>query len=238
MGNNRVISISELDKRTSAEGWDEGLDAPQRPLLHKVSYPPRLSLNGMLIALIMTTVLVATGFLPVVLPSPLNALTERMDWMGYTFQLPVALFIGAFLGPFLGSASVLLFLAGGLLVFPVFANGGGLNYVLEPGFGYLLGMLAMAYLNGKTFHKVFQKQEAQSRSLKLLAVAVSSVLLVHFIGLLYMTGLTVAGQLPWSDWTGWALRLGAEPIAYDLAATALLLSLVRQLRLCLWMVLY
>ncbi len=237
MGSNRVISLWELDKQDGMEGWD-GLAAPPRPIMHKVSYPPRLSLNGLLIAAIMTTLLVVAGFMPLALPSPLNLLNDGNDWMGYSFQLPLALFIGAFLGPFLGSGSILLFLLGGLLMYPVFANGGGLTYVLQPGFGYLAGMLALAYLNGKTFHKVFQKHEAQSRSLKLLAVAASSVVVVHLLGLIYLTGLAVSGQVAWGDWPGYALRLSLEPFAYDLAATALLLCLVRQLRLCLWVVLY
>ena len=258
MGNDGVISLQELNKKRNRElettsapyESDERLEEESllppsathnvaaRSIFHKASYPPRLSLNGLLIAAILATLLVAVGFLPITLPSPLNGLYNRVDWMSYTFQLPAALFIGAFLGPYMGPFALLAFIGCGLAIYPIFANGGGLAYLAEPGFGYLLGMLVVCGLVGRCFHKVFQKNDADSRSLKLLGLVTVAVLLVHAVGLLYLTGLCLAHQVGWMDWPGLALRLSAEPLAYDLLATLMLLCLVRQLRLGLWMVLY
>lgn len=259
MDQDGVISISRLQadsaeaERLDSERFEadreEGLDiTPQRSLLHKVSYPPRMSLNGLLISLLCLLLLVMMGFIPVPLPSPLNLgayiatghwpPVEQTQWMQYNFQIPLALLIAALLGPFMGTGAVLLFLVIGMGFFPVFANGGGWHYITEPGFGYLPGTLFAASLLGKTFHKTFQKQNNISRSVKLLAKALAAVFQIHALGVLYLTALSLTGQVPWGDWPGWVLRLTVETAPYDFIATFVFLCLVRQFRLALWLVLY
>lgn len=244
MARNTVISISGLASQPAAEMEESYFDTfPQRTVFQKISYPPRLSLNGLLIGLLCTLLIAVMGYVTVGLPSPLNIGTQvssydQLTMMQYTFQIPVALFVAAFLGPFMGFSAVLLFLVIGLCVYPIFANGGGLHYVAEPGFGYLMGTLIMSYLLGKTFYKAFQKQDNASRSIKILVNAIAAVLLVHIIGLLYLVGLSVTGQVPCQELPGWALRLTVETMPYDMLATSVLLCLVRQARLALWLVLY
>lgn len=247
MSRNTVISISGLEKKDE-ETWAPSPEVElegnsQRPIFQRASYPPRLSLNGLLIGMLGVLLLVVMGFVPVPLPSILNIGTqaasyEQLSKLQYTFQIPLALFIGALLGPFMGTASVLLFLAVGLAFYPIFANGGGWHYIFQPGFGYLLGALCMAYLLGKTFHKSFQKQGNVSRSLKIFTSAFAAVLMLHAIGLVYMLALAIGGQLPWAELPGWALRLTVETAPYDMLSTAVFLCMVRQIRLALWLVLY
>jgi biotin transporter BioY len=253
MSRESVISLSGIDQQgwpdghNNKESLDELLDgAPGRPLFQRASYPPRLSLNGLLISLLSTILIVFLGYIPVTLPSPLEV--SRLVQTGgipldpalirYSFQIPAALMIGAFLGPFMGTMAVLLFLVIGLCCYPVFANGGGIQYLSEPGFGYLLGTLFAAFLLGRDFHKVFQKNNRPSRSLNLVAMTVATVVLVQLVGVLYLGGLAVAGKIPVSELLGWVLRLSVETAPYDLLATFVFLCLVRQLRLGLWLVLY
>jgi biotin transport system substrate-specific component len=254
MSNDGVISIARLDAENTeletslvspATDGDGGLNpsSPGRSWLHRVSYPPRISLNGMLIGLLCLLLLVMIGFVPVSLPSPLNIGRTVTDYsqltlIRYTFQLPIALFMAALLGPFMGTGVVFLFLVLGVAVFPVFANGGGWHYLSEPGFGYLLGTLFAASILGKTFHKAFQKRDQSSRSLKLLARSLAGVALLHGAGLVYLLVLSLTGQLPWAELPGRALRLTVETAPYDLIATFVFLCLVRQFRLALWLVLY
>lgn len=254
MSNDGVISIARLEDEapeTEASELDRAeLDrevgwplSPKRSLLQRVAYPPRLSLNGMLIGLLCVLLVVMIGFVPVSLPSPLNIGRQVSDYsqlelMRYTFQLPLALFMAAFLGPFMGTGVVLIFLVMGLAFFPVFANGGGWAYLAEPGFGYLLGSLFAASMLGNTFHKAFQKHDKISRSLKLLGRSLAGVAILHGIGLLYLLALSLAGQLPWAELPGRALRLSIETAPYDFIATFVFLCLVRQVRLALWLVLY
>lgn len=240
MSSNTVISISGVERQRWEPEHDSDFELTrQRPIFQKVAYPPRISLNGLLLILLGTLVLIATGFIIVQIPSPLSMFSGPFKpMMSYTFQLPVALFLATLLGPFMGSAIILLFLGVGLLAFPVFANGGGIQYLAQPGFGYLLGMLIMAYPLSKRFHKAFQKQDNASRSLKILGQALAAVLMVHLIGIVYLIGLTIAQQIPLGDLGGWILRLSVESAPYDFIATAVLLCLVRQVRLALWLVLY
>lgn len=217
--------------------------APKRSLLHRVSYPPRVGINGLLIALLCTLLLVMIGFVPVNLPSPLNIGHSAQDAASlqsiqYTFQLPLALFMAAFLGPIMGTGLVLLFVLLGLVCFPLFANGGGWHYVLEPGFGYLLGTVIAASVLGKSFHKAFQKHGSVSRSLKILAKSLSAVVLLHLIGVVYLLGLGLTGQVPLGELPGWILRLTVETAPYDFISTFVFLCLVRQFRVALSLVLY
>lgn len=65
-----------------------------------------------------------------------------------TLQFFFTLSAGLLLGPKWGAASQLLYLLTGLLGLPVFALGGGFSYVLQPGFGFLLGLIPAAAVAG------------------------------------------------------------------------------------------
>lgn len=242
MSDDTVISIAALEHPAWLSASSEDLDFPVKSIMRRASYPPPLSVNGLLIALLCTVLLVFIGFVPVSIPSPLSLSShlpyQSLPMIQYTFQLPLALFIGAFLGPFLGTLSVLIFLIVGLAYFPVFANGGGWDYIREPGFGYLAGMLLLAYFLGKTFHQAFHKKAQASRSLKIFLRVVVSVLLVHGIGILYLVALALAGQIPPQELSGWILHLSIETAPYDLLAAGVFLCMVRQTRLALWLILY
>ncbi len=252
----QVISMSQLDAEdltgdpaiaSREQDREEGLDiTPQRTMMHRAIYPPRLSLNGLLISLLCTLLLVMMGFVPVSLPTPLGLLAfggaqdaaAPVSLIRYTFQLPLALFMAAFLGPFMGTGTVLLFLGLGLFFFPLFANGGGLDYLKEPGFGYLVGTVVAAMSLGKTFHKAFQKHGLPSRSLKIFMKALMAVMTLHAVGVVYLVALAATGQLPWPELPSLALHLTLETAPYDFIATFVFLCLVRQFRLALWLVLY
>jgi biotin transport system substrate-specific component len=65
-----------------------------------------------------------------------------------TLQTLVVILSGSLLGPQLGLLSQIVYLSIGLIGFPVFAQGGGPGYVLQPTFGYLLSYPLVAYLAG------------------------------------------------------------------------------------------
>ncbi|HVN70449.1 MAG TPA: biotin transporter BioY [Desulfomonilia bacterium] len=59
-----------------------------------------------------------------------------------TLQTFFVLLSGIMLGPRYGALSQLVYLIVGLLGLPVFSGGGGLAYLMQPSFGYLLGFVA------------------------------------------------------------------------------------------------
>lgn len=74
--------------------------------------------------------------------------------------------------------SVLLYLIIGLIGIPIFANGGGITYVLQPTFGYLIGFLCAANIVGYLASK--------KNSLKYyFFISVLGMLIIYLFGMLY-----------------------------------------------------
>lgn len=66
-----------------------------------------------------------------------------------TLQYLFCAFSGVFLGSRLGLYSQLLYVGIGLSGIPIFTKGGGISYIFEPTFGYLIGFILCAYIIGK-----------------------------------------------------------------------------------------
>lgn len=71
-----------------------------------------------------------------------------IPYIPITFQVMFVLLAGMLLGPRLGALSVALYVTIGLVGLPVFTQGGGFGYVLQPTFGYLIAFIFAAYLTG------------------------------------------------------------------------------------------
>jgi biotin transport system substrate-specific component len=66
----------------------------------------------------------------------------------FTMQLFIIILAGLILGSRLAFLSQLLYIAIGLVGMPVFASGGGVQYVFMPTFGYILGGAGAAFVVG------------------------------------------------------------------------------------------
>jgi biotin transporter BioY len=103
----------------------------------------------------------------------------------YVPQVPASIFIGYTLGWPLAVVTSFLFLLFGLFapclkIYP-FATGGGLDYFLQPGFGYMLGMIFASGLIG------FLTRGARS-SLRQIVALLVGLFIVHLVGLSYLVG--------------------------------------------------
>lgn len=67
----------------------------------------------------------------------------------FTLQFLFTMLAGLLLGGKLGAVSVALYAALGLAGLPIFAEGGGLWYLLKPSFGYIIGFIIGSYVTGK-----------------------------------------------------------------------------------------
>ena len=101
--------------------------------------------------------------------------------MSFTLQLTVVLLSGILLGPKAGAISCLVYLFIGLAGLPVFAEGGGIGYVLRPSFGYVFAFWAGAFLAGKIARKVSSPSFA-----RLLWAHFAGMILIYLVGVLYM----------------------------------------------------
>lgn len=98
----------------------------------------------------------------------------------FTLQFLFTTLAGLFLGGRLGAISVILYVALGLMGVPIFASGGGLAYVFQPTFGYLIGFVAGTWLTGTIVHKT------KNPSLKRIFIGCfSGLMVVYIFGMIY-----------------------------------------------------
>lgn len=97
----------------------------------------RITPRGMAYCALFTALIAIGAFIRIPIP-----------YIPITFQVMFVLLAGMLLGPKLGALSVAIYVAIGLVGFPVFTQGGGFGYVLQPTFGYLIGFIFAAYLTG------------------------------------------------------------------------------------------
>ena len=74
----------------------------------------------------------------------------------FTLQFLFTTLAGLLLGGRLGGLAVCAYIVLGLAGLPIFAQGGGLGYVLQPSFGYIIGFAAGAYVTGTIANRTEQ----------------------------------------------------------------------------------
>lgn len=118
--------------------------------------------------------LIAIGaFLKIDIPLPLYTMHFTLQWL-------FVLLAGFLLGKKLGTLSVVAYIGIGLAGVPVFAAGGGIGYVLRPGFGFLLGFILAAFLIGLLTEKL------QARKLHQLLIPATVGLFAYYaVGAVY-----------------------------------------------------
>ena len=99
--------------------------------------PIKISIREQTLCALFTALIAVGAFLRIPIPV-----------IPFTLQFFFTMTAGLFLGARLGAISVLCYILLGLAGFPIFAGGGGIAYVLQPSFGYLIGFCIGAYVTG------------------------------------------------------------------------------------------
>ena len=99
----------------------------------------------------------------------------------FTLQLPIVMLSGILLGSHKGLYSQLAYVVIGLAGFPIFTKGGGLGYIFEPTFGYLLGFILAAYGIGK-----YLERTKNYTFFNILFACVIGLIIDYVIGVGYM----------------------------------------------------
>jgi biotin transport system substrate-specific component len=100
--------------------------------------------------------------------------------LGVTFQVGAVLLAGCLGGARAGLISQLAYLLLGLTWLNIFTDGGGLQYVARPTFGYLLGFVPGAWLCGYLAFKVPSRLESLAFS------CLAGLAAIHTTGLTYL----------------------------------------------------
>ena len=99
----------------------------------------------------------------------------------FTLQTLMVMFAGLLLGSRRGALSQVLYLSLGLIGLPIFAQGGGPAYILQPSFGFLIGFIAGAFVIGK----VLEKSSALTLSRTVFALVLGQAI-IYLFGLSYL----------------------------------------------------
>jgi biotin transport system substrate-specific component len=162
----------------------------------------------------------AEGLLPL-LKAPLQEVRRST----YTPLAAVAIFLGYVLGPIIGPAACAIFIVVGMfgpyLGVHTFAGGGGINYYLEPGFGYLLALVGAAWIAGIV-------TEGRRTSASQLFAVFSGLTVTHLTGLVYLLGsclvsYLIDGSRASLAWQPWVFELARNmtwyPLPYDIISS-------------------
>jgi biotin transport system substrate-specific component len=134
-----------------------------------------------------------------------------------TLQTFAVAALAAAFGWRIGVATVLLYIAEGLSGLPVFANGGGPQYVFSPTFGFIVGYLPMAYVIGRV-----ADWGASGKVVPLFGAMVAGDAICFVLGYLWLVAMS--GGATWIDQSnvlGSAFAKAVQPfIVWDLVKMA------------------
>ena len=100
-----------------------------------------------------------------------------------TLQTFFVILSGNLLGPKHGAISQIIYIVLGLIGLPVFANGGGIGYILQPTFGYLLAYPLGAFCAGKLIRTISKNKFIFT---KIFISNLISILPIFIIGVVYL----------------------------------------------------
>lgn len=86
---------------------------------------------------------------------------------------------GVLLGPRWGAVSQVVYVVLGLVGLPIFTGGGGLGYVLQPSFGFLLGLIPAAWVIGML-------TRGRPGPVRVALFALAGLAVLYLVGLPYM----------------------------------------------------
>ena len=165
---------------------------------------------------------------------PASVAVPSRDWghqalqmyaLGITYQFGAGLLVGCVAGKNPAALSQVAYVLLGLTPwFPIFSKGGGLGYLAEPSFGYILGFIPGAWICGYLAFKAVPKLEI------LLLSCLTGLLSIHLTGLLYLGGLRLLGVVKSVDFMQLLLKFSVEALPGQFAVVCAVTLLAYGLR--------
>lgn len=103
----------------------------------------------------------------------------NLAYSSITLQFMFTALSGLMLGPWLGAASQLVYVALGLVGLPIFASGGGIGYLTVPSCGFVLGLPLCSLVTGLV-------SRGSRRPLRTAAASLLGLAALYVVGLGYM----------------------------------------------------
>lgn len=198
----------------------------------------RLTFGSILLILFCTFLIILATFLQLkithfIIPEGLFSGEKTFVFKDFLYtyslipQIPVIMFVGAFLGRKYGIMSILLYILLGLFAIPVFALGGGPKYIFEYGFGYILAYIPAVFFAGSILKSGFTMRN-------MIHAAVVGVLTIHIIGILYMLFIAGLKHEGMAFISGWIASQSGIKIIYDMIFSFAAMFIAKYAKIILW----
>lgn len=161
-------------------------------------------------------------------PTDYEVATHLTKTYRYIPQIPAVFFIVGLLGRKFGILAILGYIVLGMF-FPIFALGGGMTYLFEYGFGYILAFIPAIFFSG-TLLKV------KTDFLRIVLLSVLGVLAIHILGVLYMLFIATLRHAPMDLVQSWIFSQSGVQILYDMFFAVVGIYLGRITRKLTWIV--
>lgn len=145
----------------------------------------------------------------------------------YIPQVPVILFTSSLLGSACSFTSVLIYIAVGLIFLPVFGLGGGLDYIMQPSFGYIAAFLPTAILAGIIINK-------EHSIISIIKAVFISVISLHIIGFIYLIVFAVIQKMNFDYVLDWLIYESLVRMVYDIIFGIIAALLGKYCRRIIW----
>ena len=206
--------------------------------------PIKITLGTLILTALSVLLLIIATFTQVTL----THLYLPLDWMNYigqnlldneilqhftkTYryipQIPAVFFIIALLGRKFGILAIILYIILGMF-YPIFALGGGVTYLFEYGFGYILAFIPAIFFSG-TLLKV------KTDFLRIVLLSVLGVLAIHVLGVLYMLFIATLRDAQMDLVSSWISSQSGIQILYDMFFSIVGIYLGRFARKLFWII--
>lgn len=145
----------------------------------------------------------------------------------YIPQIPVIFFIATLIGKRFGITAIIIYILLGLTFFPVFALGGGISYIFEYNFGYILAYIPAIYIVAFTLKdKLNYWTAAKSTFL--------GVLTIHIIGVFYLILMAIIHQDSFNHVANWIAMQSGMKMLYDILFGYFAILISKPIKQILW----
>jgi biotin transport system substrate-specific component len=135
---------------------------------------------------------IGANFMPAyVISSPVQWLSQGIaaNPLGFKCQVGAVLLVSCLGGRTAGVLAQVAYLCLGLVFFKIFNDGGGIEYLQKPAFGYLLAFVPGAWVCGQLAFKRFESQGQITPTPELEHLGLScfcGLVTIHFFGTIYL----------------------------------------------------
>lgn len=159
--------------------------------------------------------------------NPTNDSFLKIKHCIYIPQIPIIFFIASLIGKRFGITAVSIYIILGLSFFPIFALGGGINYIFQYNFGYILAYIPAVFIVSFLLKDKLNYWTAAK-------AAFMGVLTIHIIGVFYLILMAIIHQDSFTHVSSWIAMQSGTKLLYDFIFGYFAILISKPIKQILW----